>query len=229
MGGVRGPDARVPDVTESTDSARTSAHDGAMSYRIRLGLMALAFVAASPLWAHCDGMDGPVVHAAMKALDTGRIDHILIWVRAADEPEVRAAFEKTVAVRKLGPDARGLADRYFFETVVRVHRAGEGEPYTGLKPAGRDLGPAIPAADKAIATGSADAVIELVTHAARHGIVERFARVMSAKEAAAEDVTHGRDYVGAYVQFLHYIEGLHTAAAGHTGEAPRIPAGHQHP
>jgi hypothetical protein len=188
-----------------------------MKHWIRFGLMALAIAAAGPLLAHCDGLDGPVVQAAMKALDTGKIGHVLMWVRAADEPEVRAAFEKTLAVRKLSPDARGLADRYFFETVVRVHRAGEGQPYTGLKPAGRDLGPAIPAADKAIETGSADAVIELATHAARHGIEERFARVMSAKKVAGEDVAHGREYVEAYVQFLHYVEGLHTASAGHAG------------
>ncbi len=70
-----------------------------------------------------------------------------------DQVETRNGFQKTLTVRKLNPEAKELADMYFFETLVRIHWAGEGEPYTGIQPAGRDLGPAIPAADKAIAEG----------------------------------------------------------------------------
>jgi hypothetical protein len=89
-------------------------------------------------------LDGPVVKAAQRALDTRNPAFALIWVQATDEPEIRTAFERTLAVRGLSPQAKQLADRFFFETLVRVHRAGEGAPFTGLKPAGRDLGPAIP-------------------------------------------------------------------------------------
>lgn len=103
-------------------------------------VLAFAQVAAS---AHCDGMDGPVVKAAQKALRTGNINLVLIWVGKGDEVEVREAFRKTAAVRRQSPQARELADRYFFGTLVRLHRAGEGEPFTGLKPARRDLGPVI--------------------------------------------------------------------------------------
>jgi hypothetical protein len=49
--------------------------------------------------------------------------------------------------RHEGPASREVADRHFFETVVRLHRAGEGAPYTGLKPAGLDVGPVIPVAE----------------------------------------------------------------------------------
>src|SRR6185436_13630003 len=104
--------------------------------------------------AHCDGLDGPVVKAAQRALDTRNPAPVLIWVQDKDEREIRTAFEQTLAVRELSPQAKELADRFFFETVVRVHRAGEGAPFTGLQPAGRDLGPAIPAADKALDEGS---------------------------------------------------------------------------
>jgi hypothetical protein len=86
----------------------------------------------------------------------------LIWVEDKDEAEIRTAFEQTLAVRALSTQARELADR-FFETLVRVHRAGEGEPFTGLKPAGRDLGPAIAAADEAVRVGSVEAVNRLLT------------------------------------------------------------------
>jgi hypothetical protein len=52
---------------------------------------------------------------------------------------------------------------YFFETLVRIHRAGEGAPYTGLKLVGRDLGPAIPAGDKALDTGNVELVVKLLS------------------------------------------------------------------
>jgi hypothetical protein len=116
-------------------------------------LLALLLLAPAQALSHCDTMDGPVVQAAQKALATGNVKLVLIWVQKKDEAKIDEAFQKTLAVRKLGGEARELADMYFFETLVRIHRVGEGAPYTGLKPAGLDMGPAIPAADQAIADG----------------------------------------------------------------------------
>ena len=93
-------------------------------------------IAAVPARAHCDTEDGPVVSDAKAALTSGDVTPVLKWVRPADEPEIRTAFATTLAVRGNGDASRKLADRWFFETLVRVHRAGEGAPYTGLKPAG---------------------------------------------------------------------------------------------
>jgi hypothetical protein len=126
-------------------------------------------------------------------------------------------------VRKLGPESRRLADRYFFETLVRVHRAGEGAPYTGLKPAGRDLGPAIPAADRAIERGSVTPVEELLTAAVRQGLRESYEKLAAKRNYDPNDVEAGRAYVAAYVEFIHYVERLHEAAVqpatGHYAEA----------
>jgi Family of unknown function (DUF6448) len=85
---------------------------------------------------HCDALDGPVVNAARQALDAGNVDLVLPYVHAPGEEEVRATFDAVLPVHALGPEARQVADRLFLETVVRLHRAGEGAPYTGLKPAG---------------------------------------------------------------------------------------------
>src|SRR5512139_2379035 len=111
-------------------------------------------------FGHCDTLDGPVIQLARKALETGNVNLVLPWVRVQDEQEIGHAFEHAVAVRKLGPEARELADAHFFETLVRIHRASEGAPYTGLKPAGLDLGPAVPAADKALEDGAIEPVIK---------------------------------------------------------------------
>jgi hypothetical protein len=51
------------------------------------------------VFAHCDGMDGPVVKAAQKALETGNVNLVLIWVQKKDEDEIKKAFQKTLAVR----------------------------------------------------------------------------------------------------------------------------------
>ncbi len=120
--------------------------------------------------AHCDGLDGPPVKAARQALDSGNVNGVLIWVQKTDEAEIKAAFQKALGVRKLSPAAKEMADTYFFETLVRVHRQSEGAPYTGLKPAGRDLGPAIPAGDKALESGSVEPLVKLLTEAVQKGL-----------------------------------------------------------
>lgn len=164
--------------------------------------------------AHCDGRDGPVVKAAQRALETGNANAILIWVQKKDEGEVRRAFERTLAVRKLSPEAKALADAYFFETVVRVHRAGEGAPYTGLKPAGRDLGSAIPAADKALEERSAEPLLKLLGDTVADGVRAHFAKVTAKADFNRDDLDMGREYVKAYVEFIHYVERVHEGARG---------------
>src|SRR5512147_917643 len=156
--------------------------------------------------AHCDGMDGPVVKAAQKALAAGNVNLVLIWVQQKDEAEVRKAFQKALAVRRLNPEAREMADMYFFETLVRLHRAGEGEPYTGIKPAGRDLGSAIPAADKAIEQKSAQQLRTLLTVTVQDGLLDRFKKVVAESSYSKDDVAAGRKFVKAYVEFIHYAE-----------------------
>ena len=125
--------------------------------------------------------------------------------------EIKKVFQKTLAVRKLNPEAKELADMYFFETLVRIHRAGEGAPYTGLKPAGRDLGPAIPAADKAIVDGKLEPLFKILTERIHNGLHEKFKEVIAKKNFKKDDVEAGREYIEVYVLFIHYVEGLYEA------------------
>ena len=169
--------------------------------------------------AHCDGLDGPVVAAARKALASGNVNLALIWVQPGDEAEIRAVFSDAASVRKLGPAAEHLADRQFFETLVRLHRAGEGAAYTGLKPAGQDLGPAIPAADRAINTDDVAKLDDLLSRAVRKGLHERYDKVMTLRKYDPDDLRAGREYVAAYVDFIHYVERLYESAG-------TVPHGH---
>jgi hypothetical protein len=163
------------------------------------------------------------VKAAQRALETRNPAFVLIWVQVKDEHEIQTAFEQTLAVRALSPQAKELADRFFFETVVRVHRAGEGAPFTGLKPAGRDLGPAIPAADEALRSGSVDPVLRLLTGAVQERLREQFAAAMATRAFKSDDLAAGRAHVKAYVEFIHFVERLYdstmTAPRGHFEES----------
>jgi uncharacterized protein DUF6448 len=169
--------------------------------------------------AHCDTLDGPVVVTARAALEKGKVEPVLAWVAPGDEAEIREAFARTRSVRKGGKDARELADRWFFETVVRVHRAGEGAPFTGLKPEDTPQ-PAIAAVDAFAAGGDAKRVEELLVRAVREGLHAHLAR-LSAEKPPASDVAAGRRWVAAYVPFVHWAEAVHTAATealGHGSE-----------
>jgi len=183
-------------------------------------------------YGHCDTMDGPVVKTAQAALNKGDVTPVLKWVKPQAESEVREAFKKTLAVRGLSPEARDLADRYFFETLVRLHRAGEGAPYTGLKPAG-EVEPIVAASDKALEKGSVEGVTQEVSKLVSDGIHRRFTEMMEKRKHADENVPAGREFVSAYVEFVHYVERLHADAVGSAGhqtetEKPVEPGGHQH-
>lgn len=180
-------------------------------------------------FAHCDGLDGPVINAAKKALENENVNTVLIWVQKKDEDAIKDAFQKTIVVRKLDPKAKELADMYFFETLVRVHRAGEGAPYTGLKPAGRDLGPAVPAGDKALEDGKLQPLAKLLMHTIEEGLHEQFEQAMSKKKFKTDDVSAGREYIEAYVQYIHYVERLYEAAKTPAhGHYPVSEAEHAH-
>jgi len=184
------------------------------------GLLAALAFAPLPAAAHCDTLDGPVVAEARMALAKGDITPVLKWISADDEKAVRAAFAQTLAVRGQSPEAMDLADHYFFETLVRIHRAGEGAPYTGLKP-GAAIDPAVALADRALATGSADKLVKVLTGALEKGIRERFALARDNQRHAQDSVAAGREFVESYVIFTHYVEGLHGQIAGnaaHHGE-----------
>ena len=181
--------------------------------------------------SHCDTLEGPVVMTAKAALDKNDVTPVLKWVKKEHEEEIREVFKNTLAVRKLSLEAKKLADMYFFETLVRIHRADEGAPYTGLNP-GEAVEPIIAEADKALEKGSVGDLVKHVTDAVAKGIRERFAHTKETKKNADKSIEAGREFVEAYVVFTHYVEGIYEAAkkAAH-GHQPEHKEGeaHKHP
>ncbi len=175
---------------------------------------------------HCDAVDGPVVRAARKALEEGKVDLVLAYAPAEAEKAIIEAFEATSAIRGKGPEVAEVADRYFFETVVRLHRAGEGAPYTGLKPAGLDVGPVIPIAEKAIETGSPDELVAFLTSAVRDEALHRFEEMAELQSHTGESVPAARKYVSAMLGlqvWSHKLNGCIKAPAHGAGGPPHDP------
>ena len=165
----------------------------------------------------------PIIPEAKAALENGDITAILKWVKPEYETEVKTTFSLAVKVRDKSPQAKELADKYFLETLIRVHRAGEGAPYTGLK----DTPPEkiVTLADKALANGSADEMIKkMQTHLAET-IKEKFNKALQASKNKDKNIESGREFVEAYVQYMHYMEGIHatiTSTGGHHSEGTEV-------
>ena len=180
---------------------------------MKLSLLAsISFLVAFPALAHCDAVDGPVVTDAKAALELGTVEPVLKWIAPGDEDAIRNAFDRTMSVREAGGEARDLADTWFFETVVRIHREAEGAPYTGLRPAGYDPGIALRRGDEALDEGSVDELEALVIDAVRAGIRERYGKAAKARGHRDHNVEAGRHFVAEYVEFMHYVERLYRDA-----------------
>jgi hypothetical protein len=173
---------------------------------------------------HCDSLDGPVVRAAQRALDADNVALVFPFVLKHAEREIADAFHRVKAARARNEVCRQIADRYFFETVVRLHRAGEGAPFTGLKPAGLDVGPIIPAAEKAIENQTPIPLEEALITALREEVATRFEHLEHLRAGAHRGLDGARAYVGAMLGLQTWAHGVYQAmkatahGGGHTHE-----------
>ena len=161
---------------------------------------------------HCDSLDGPVVGAARQAIETGRVDLVLPFVPADGETEVTQAFDEAMAMRGQNPAVAAFADRWFFENVVRIHRAGEGAPYTGLKPAGLDVGPVIPVAERALETGSADELVGVLQDVIAEQVKHRLEHALQLKTGVDAGVPQAREFIEAMLGLQVWSHKLYLAA-----------------
>ncbi len=193
-----------------------------------LGILAvgISYLFAASAFAHCDTTRGPVIPEAKAALEKGDVTPVLKWVKKDNEAEIKAAFAKALKVRTTGPEAKELADQYFLETLVRLHRAGEGAAYSGLKD--EPVEPIVAMADKALADGSADEMIKTISGHMAEAMRARFNKALEAKKNKDKSVEAGREFVEAYVAYMHYVEGIHAAimstGAHHTEAGESTPA-----
>ena len=172
-----------------------------------LATMALVLMFPLAASAHCDTMDGPTVTDGFKAIESNNVNYILKWVQPEYEEEITHVFDLTMKVRDLSPEAKELAEKYLFDSLVRIHRDGEGAPFTGVKPSGTPIDEKVMAADEAILTGDLSKLEGMMEEEKLPELRERFENVMLKKDYDPNDVDAGREYIEAYVMFFKYAEG----------------------
>ena len=174
-----------------------------------LGLVAAGIFLLAPVTAdaHCDTMDGPAVKDAIRAMDTGNVNYALKWVQPKYEAEVSRAFRMSMKVKDINADTKNLAEQYFFEILLRDHRAGEGVAFDGVKPHGWPVDERVKAADQSIALGNLEPLKGLVEPDKWPEMQKRFQKVMSLKDFDVNRVEEGREYIEADVQFFKFAEG----------------------
>lgn len=183
---------------------------------ILIGAIIFMLLSQKKAYAHCDTMDGPTVKDGIKALETKNINYALKWILPAYDEELKKIFELSLKVRTLSPEAEELADRYFLESLVRIHRAGEGAGFEGLKPYSEPIDEKVQAADKSIEIGNLSPLKGLVTDDEMHELEKLFEKVMALKDFEVNDVGAGRKYIEAYVSFFKFAEGEeHEHGHGH--------------
>ncbi len=188
-------------------------------------ILAVLILTSNVILAHCDTMDGPLIADAKKALSQNNINYALKWVPAANEQEIKNAFNLVLKVRGLNADAQELSDKYFFDTLVRIHRAAEGVPFTGVKPSGTPIDDKVLAADKALEIGNLSPLKGKISNEEFPELNERFEKAMSLKNYDVNNVEAGREYIEAYVRFFKFAEGDDTH--DHNIEAA-APSAHVH-
>lgn len=172
--------------------------------------------------AHCDTMDGPTVADGRKALETGNVNHVLKWVMHEYEKEVIEKFELCMKVKDLSVEAKQLAEQYFFSELVRIHRAGEGEAFDGLKPSGTPIDEKVLAADRCIEMESLAPLEGLIEEVKMKELEERFKEVMVRRNFDVDDVDAGRRYIEAYVHFFKFAEGEEHGHHEHHGTQEHV-------
>ncbi len=170
-------------------------------------VMSLTLISISA-FAHCDSYDGPVILDAEKALENNDVNLVLKWVQPSQEKEIIDLFTKTYKRKSEDPVVYQVLKKYFFETVVRLHRETEGAPYTGLKPAGLTK-KIVQLGDQSIKTSDLNSLLEKLENHMDQVLQEKFSDVASLYQLKDTSLTNGRAYVHAYVDYIHTLEAIH--------------------
>lgn len=159
-------------------------------------------------YAHCDRKNGPVAVAAKEALKTEDFSKVVIWVGEEQEEELKKKFNESLSVYQKDGDSKELAKEYFMETAVRLHRAAEGMPFTGLKPA-QPAAKDIKVAEKALKTGNLDPVMDMFSNKLENKTQKWFQKALKAKKNKDNSVKAGREWTDMYVKYIVYLHKLY--------------------
>lgn len=180
-----------------------------ISQRVVLLLSVILLLFASPqiASAHCDSYDGPVIKDALKALEQQNVELVLKWVEPKYDEIITDKFNQTLKLKGSNEEVNKILRTHFLETLVRLHREGEGASFTGLKPA-NSMTPMVEMADNSLEKNDINYVVNAVNSHLTEVLKERFAKAIELSKTKDNSVEQGRAYVEAYVEYTHTLEAL---------------------
>ncbi len=173
-------------------------------------LFAASLLVPVGLKAHCDRVNGPVAKSARKALETGQLKPVAIWIGDEQEAALRERFKSSLEAYRSGGPGKKVAKRYFMSEAIRLHRAAEGMPFTGLKQAS-ELPVDLKLAEKARETGDIQPVVELLSSELENKVKKWFKTSQQARRQweQQQSVETGRKWADAYVKYIVYVHKLY--------------------
>ena len=190
-----------------------------------LSVILLSFASPQIASAHCDSYDGPVIKDALKALEQQNVELVLKWVEPKYDEIITDKFNQTLKLKGSNEEVNKILRTHFLETLVRLHREGEGASFTGLKPA-NSMTPMVEMADNSLEKNDINYVVNAVNSHLTEVLKERFAKAIELSKTKDNSVEQGRAYVEAYVEYTHTLEALehiihepvsHSGADNHAG------------
>ncbi len=172
-----------------------------------LSVILLSFASPQIASAHCDSYDGPVIKDALKALEQQNVELVLKWVEPKYDEIITDKFNQTLKLTGSNKEVNKILETHFLETLVRLHREGEGASFTGLKPV-NSMTPMVEMADNSLDKNDIDYVINKVNNHLGEVLRERFTKAMELSKSKDNSVKQGRAYVEAYVEYTHTLEAL---------------------
>lgn len=148
---------------------------------------------------------GPMMKAAQMALESGNARHILIWLPEGSENTLRNLLEKACCEQY---SQKRVAADWYFENVQRLHRAGMRSNYSGIEDVIFGEMPVIRKADEAIETGNFEGLSGLVPDMDIPELRQRFDTIRGMRNYPAGNLSAGRTFVSAYLEFMLYLYNL---------------------
>src|SRR5512137_2844109 len=154
-----------------------------------------------------DEMHEPVFKAAKMSLETGNVNHILIWLPVESENSLKNLLEKTCCIRSSRMNMQKQAYDWYFETVNRFYRSSS--PPDHHRTQSPDLsGKLVLKIDRAIESGNFEEIQDIIPVTHEADAKQRFQHLIKMRDFSVNNIAAGRLYVSAFFDFHHYVHDL---------------------
>jgi Family of unknown function (DUF6448) len=155
--------------------------------------------------------DGPVTKAARESLETGNASCILIWIPEESENTLKNLLERACCARSTRQDGLNRTAEWYFETVNRLHVAGHGLNNLSISTKTPEEKAIILLVQRACESGNFEDIATGIPDAPAGELRQRFEDLMKKRDSYCEDnCIAGRRYVSAFVDFITFVNNLHS-------------------